>query len=181
MMATGFSRQISDSLDDGYAHQVTGTDFEDTADEIVAGDSSGNVYGMWLRFPTWPDMVGKTVNTAQLVLTMRGGDSGSGTVKLKVTGHDSSTPNAPTSAAIYRTKASTTAAIDWDNIAFVADGTVITSPELKTIIQELIDTYTVTEIQILLKDDGSATSKNLQIYSYDDDPTKAAKLEITFT
>lgn len=183
MSVVGFSRSIEASPDDGYAHQITGTDFEDGTGavlQLVAGDSASNVYGMWLRFPTWPSMVGKTVNTAQLILVMKGGDSGSGTVKLKITGHDSATPNAPTTAAIYRTKSPTTAAIDWDDIPFVADGTVITSPELKTIIQELIDTYTVTVIQLLVKDDGSATSKNLQVNSFDDDPALAPRLELTF-
>lgn len=167
-------------VDDGYYHSVTGTDFVD-GDTIAQGESGGaNQYGGFYLFTSIPTLAGKTLTDARLVLRTKGGDSGSATVKLKIMAEDVASPVFPINAADARGAVRTTAQIDWDDIPFAAEPHEITSPNIKTIIQELVDTHTVTAILIFVDDDGSATNKNLQVYGRNEGSGQGARLKLSF-
>ena len=120
-------------------------------------------------------MIGLTILDARLELTA-GADSGSETTLTNIGAEDAAAPAAPTSAANARAKTLTTASVAWDNVPYPGSGQKYRSPNLKTIIQELIDTYTVTVIQLFVIDDGTADTTNLQGDSFDANPTGAPKL-----
>lgn len=168
-------------VDDGWYDVGAGSDFFNTTDEIAQGDSSGTAYGGFYLFTSIPTLTGKTVTDARLVLRTKGGDSGSGTVKLNITAEDVVGPVFPINAADARGAVRTTAVITWDDIPFSAEPHEITSPNLATIINELIATHTTpTSIIIFVDDDGSATNKNLQVYSRDEGSSQDARLKMNF-
>ena len=77
----------------------------------------------------------------------------------------------------------TTAAVDWDVSSSWTQDNFYSSPNISSVIQEVVDRgswATDNAINILIKDDGSTDGNNRNVNSFDQDPTKAAKLDITY-
>ena len=175
MSSAAATQQVA-TLDSGYFNQVSGATFS-TA-QTAQGESGGNDLEGFYRFPTWPSLVGKTITRAELRVVDSAGTN-TGTPLLKVRAEDAAAPARIITAVDGRSRTVTTAGIDWDE-AWIAQETIRVSPDIKTVIQELIDTWTVTVIQILILDDGSTPNTNMQSYTFDGAPTKGGILQLWF-
>lgn len=103
-----------------------------------------------------------------------------GSALLKVFGVDEDNPDAPTTAAEFDADTLTTNSVDWDD-AWVAEFN--TSPELKTIFQELVDSFTISSsaVMVQIKNDGGTGTNFNTARSHDFDTSLATKLHIEFT
>lgn len=142
---------------------------------------AGTWYGTAMSsFFRWLDITipPSTVNLAKI--TFRKYDA-TGSPQMRIYGVDADNPAAPTSAGEYTGLTTTTAYVDWN----VAISDPQDTPELKTIIQELVDSYTISgdALMLLVKDNGSPTgSDNYNLFfDYHNEPTWAALLRVEFT
>jgi len=94
--------------------------------------------GTGQRFQTVALAQAETIDTASLIITASGTKS-STTVKSYIQGEDADDAAAFSTYANYNGRARTTAKIAWDGIAAWTDGVEYTSPEIKTVIQEIVD------------------------------------------
>jgi hypothetical protein len=107
-----------------------------------------------------------------------------GSPELRIYGVDADDPARPTSNATFVALALTTASVEWDKGAASWDGDAwIESPDIKTIIQELVDSYTYDgkALAIRVDDDLGSGSNLARFHSYEGDSSKAAKLHIEYT
>lgn len=122
-----------------------------TATSVVVGydTSSALKYGAGLRFQNVTIPQGANITTAYLTIMCLGSRSETA-IKCRITGED--TDNAGTFSNItnYATRRGTvvgganddnitTAQVDWDNVGAWVASTAYNSPEIKTIIQEIVD------------------------------------------
>lgn len=80
---------------------------------------------------------GSTINSATLYIKSSSADSGA--VSLKIYGNDTDNPSFPTSIATADALVKTTANVDWDITDAWDDTVTYSSPDLSTIIQEIVD------------------------------------------
>jgi hypothetical protein len=171
-----FTQRISATGNDGY---YAAEWFVDGGWIIVGKSYSGSEVYSGLRFTNVTIPAGSTINSAYLVLTAIQNDTA--TVASKIIGIDEDNTANLSSNPSGRTQ--TTAKIDWDfnNITL---HTEYTSPDIKSIIQEIIDRAGWTSGNALgftLRDDGSSNNNIVHFESRSSDATKAAYLEITYT
>lgn len=170
----------------------------DIVEGVEAGNYSAGVFkaGSGLRFNNVTIPQGATIVTAYLTIT--GGVALSGTTcNAKIIG------DLETDAATFSTLADyqarrgtdvggadntkrTTAEVDWDNLSAWVVGTEYQSPEIKTIIQEIVDQggwVSGNDLALFWDDhDNRSSSGAARIGShYAADPTKAVKLHIEYT
>lgn len=163
--------------------------------QVGAGaDDAFSAFGSWLttsgyragtsaqidgyaRFTGVSALNGSTVDSATFQLTDNGSSSGSSTTDLMAA--DQAGPSA-NSVATYDALPETTAQVAWDKSSWPGDGNDMDSPEIKTIIQELVDSHTMTAIVIMQKYDASGTG-GFWAYDYDADSAEAPRLNITYT
>jgi len=126
---------------------------------------------------------GSTINSAYLRLK---GRLVQGTADTKIEGED--TDNAATfvDRADWDARVHTTASVAWHGITGWSDGTWYDSPDIKAVIQEIINRpgwSSGNALVLFWMDDGSVHGEdNFAIaYNYDDDPADAPKLEVTWT
>jgi hypothetical protein len=103
------------------------------------------------------------------------------TPNLKIAGIDEDNTATMTSDPTGRTK--TTAQIDWDISGDPAEDTVLTSPDIKTIVQEIIDRASWASgnaMGFIISNDGGSEFDTEWFYDYSDDPTKAFYIEINY-
>ena len=81
---------------------------------------------------------GATITHAYLKQTARTGDATTG-VKTRIHGEKVANPSTFSLYPDYAARPRTTAVIDWDNIATWTAGTLYSSPDIKTIIKEIVD------------------------------------------
>ena len=140
-------------------------------------------FGVRYLAVTIPHETGLTIDTAYITLTAYNSKS-STTVNVDIYGEDSATPATYSTEINFDNRVNTTAKVDWNNVpAFVTD-TEYDTPELKTIVQELIDTFDYSlgrDMALMMFDDGSSGSTIRHARSYDNDSAKAPKLHIEYT
>jgi hypothetical protein len=86
-------------------------------------------------------------------------------VPTDIAADDQSGPSAPTSASDHAGRSRTTASVAWD--ATLTDGQYNNSPSIVSVIQELVDSFTPTAIQILHDDGGAMNDASMWFRSYD--------------
>ncbi len=126
---------------------------------------------------------GATITTAYIIFTCYYARTGD-TVRLKIAGEQNNAAATFSTYADYTGRAKTTALVDWDFTTDWAAESTYNSPEIKTIIQELVNDYgglSNANIVLLFDDDGSDTSAERYPYSYNGSTTKAALLHIEYT
>ena len=179
--------QVTASTDDCYERLNT-TFFDLTATAVQAGKSTAtNRWGSGMRFLGITIAGGSTIDSAYL--TLRASIDRAVTVcntRISAEDVDDAITFANDSAAFEtRYAARTTARVDWDAIAAWTADTDYDSPEIKTVIQEIIDRgswASGNDIVIFWEDfddrsDGSAVRS-----AYSEDGTgEAPKLVITYT
>lgn len=174
-----YSQRTGASANDGYKDPNFSPSWDYTATVILTGAASFPTRSLTaaVRFTGVGIVPGSTIDSAFLKFTAQFTDTNNG--KTKVYGIDEDSTADLSTDPTGRSK--TTAAIDWD-INGVTNNTVYTSPDIKTIIQEIIDRAgwaSGNAIGFLVEDDGSVSDHFF--HSYDGDPNKAPLLEINYT
>ncbi|KKL47192.1 hypothetical protein LCGC14_2338010, partial [marine sediment metagenome] len=143
----------------------------------------GDAYGDGTRFTSVAIGQADAIDAASLVWTPRNTQSGTA-VNSNIDGEDAD--NAVTFSTIgnYTGRARTTALVVYDNIGTWTNDVPVTSPELKTVIQEIVDRgswASGNDLVTFWENDGSDLNALRGPHSYDADTAKATKLDITYT
>jgi hypothetical protein len=171
--------QIGASSDDAEENISTGA-CNITRTTHNFGSYAATVY-IGLRFLAVTIPVGATIDTAYLIL--KAADNDSGPFDSDFWGEDGSTPGTfTTDNSNISGRTPTTATVAWDSPASWTSGTWYNSPEIKTIVQELVDSYDYSSglaMAIINKYD-SGSGERLAA-SYDSSASDAPKLHIEYT
>ena len=188
-MATILDLQVAASADDCFVNwSGTAWDLDLVRVSQMAGYATATDYkrGGGMRFLGVTIPKNAIINTAYFTLRSVGND-GVDTVKSKISGE--LVANAITFSYLtdYQARTQTTAHVHWDTIAHWTLGSDYNSPEIKTIIQEIVNQATWVPGNALVIfwddfDDLSSHTSNARRrgYSYDQDTTYCAKLHIEF-
>lgn len=135
-------------------------DFYNSESYIVVGEMNGYIsWDLGIRFPSVSILSGKTIISAFIRFTEFLSGSGSGTVcNANCYFNDIDNAIAPLNATAYHALA-ITSLLAWDSIEPWISGNQYDTPELKTILQEVIDRVgwsSGNAVQFLLKDNGSS-------------------------
>ncbi|MHB1316180.1 MAG: hypothetical protein ACYCX2_12015 [Christensenellales bacterium] len=171
--------QISAGADDGY---VAAGVFYATGNLVGFGNYITDGVSEWLRFPNVAVPHGATITGANVQLRANNTLSGT-TVNSKIYCNDEDDAAAPTNATEFENKALTTAYVDWNNVSAWTSGTWYDSPEIMTVIQEVIDRAgwaSGNAIMIIHKNNGSTNNAFRAASSYEQGITYAAKLVLTY-
>lgn len=126
------------------------TGIDDDANSGSSGEIDNWLNGQWFRFVNLGIPGGATIAEAYLEFSINVFTDGALT---KIRAADEATPLNPGSVNDYETRVKTTATIDWDGPGDV--GADKHTPELKTIIQELVDSYgAIDTILFFIENDG---------------------------
>jgi len=170
-------QDVAASGDDGYVYSGTSA-FNNSTTTITWGytTSSPQYIDSWLRFTSISGLSGATIDTAYLTGFV---SSSSTSIAKLLSADDQESPTAPTTYAQYTGITRTTAGVAWTGVA--SNGEQQFTPELKTVIQELADSYDPTAIQIVSDDNGQSTASTATnaIRSYDFPETPHLHIEYT--
>ncbi len=173
---TTLNLQVSTTLDDGESSSLGS--FITNGPTHVCGSTTTN-WDVYHRYTGVSGLSGATISTAKLDLYGVSAQGSSGTSETDVFANDIEVPVAPTTRAEHSALARTTALVEWD--AAFTNGASNVSPELKTVIQELADSFDPAAITIL-HDVSPSGGNKLKRYAAEDHATDPApKLDITFT
>lgn len=171
----------TDSTDDGTWDNVSA--FNNSATSMAMGND-GNSRHIFIRFPniTIPD--GSTILTANVRFTASYSDTGA-TCNIRITANDvDNVTAAPTTRAAAEALVLTTAYVDWSPGSWSAGTTTnCTSPDLATVVQEIIDRpgwVNNNGLMLLFKNNGSSVNARRRSQTYDISTT-AVRLSITWT
>lgn len=153
-----------------------------TSDKTGAGKTAGaKVEHGSFRFIGITIPQGSTIITAYLTFKSRSDESGT-TCNTDFFAEDVNDPSTPANYADWNGRSLTDATIPWDSLAAWTTDTEYQSPELKTIIQELVDSYDYSNeaMHIYWKNDDSDVGARRESYGGDVDPTYAPQLHIEY-
>lgn len=197
--ATTLDYQVGHNGDDGYALK---TDVDNT---FHGADSTSHIghsyddeeisihsmYGFF-RFTNVALPSGSTISSAKLSLKFASG-ANYDSHTFEVAGRDSGNVTRPTTYDEIEPDADpsypyTTARVDWDSIGSLSAGDWFDSPDIKTIIQEIIDgpaqgTWSSGNalMFVVYDTDTAETDKFMHVRTHDHASADAAKLEIVYT
>ena len=182
-MTTTLEIQVIASADDCYVDSATG--YQDTAAYLFFGVYNSPVIPttVGMRFQNVTIPTGVTITSAYIKLVAQQTASHT-TENLRLYGQKSNAAAAFSSYAEVIARTKTTAYADWTNLSAWTAETEYDSPEIKTIIQELVDYYgglSSANIAILSVDNGTSQNCVRYAYSYDGSPTKCAILHIEYS
>jgi hypothetical protein len=152
-------------------------------DVVAFGQSSNNVTSNFMLFTNVTIPNGATIINAYLQYRCKTSQSGT-TILSRIYGNNVDDATAPTTAAEYNGKALTTAYVDWDSVGSWTAGTWYDTPDIKTVIQEIVNRAgwaSGNDILILHKDDGSTNGAVRTANPYEDGASFAPKLVIEYT
>jgi hypothetical protein len=160
-----------------------------TANTNGAGYVSSTAYkrGCGLCFTNITIPKGSTITTAYLTFTCRNAKSAT-VVNSKIRGEDADDAGQFSDLTDYWARPRTSAEVNWDNIPAWTDETEYNSPDIKTVIQEIIDRSGWSSGNNIVifwddHDDRSTHSDEVtrEAWSYDGTSSKAPKLHIEYT
>lgn len=134
-----FTQQVSDGVNDG-RHITTNHGFSNTFGGALIGNNSPTFKGLSLygRFINVTIPQGATINSAKLIVTA--GATRTGTVcKGKIQGDDADDAAEVTDHTAFDAIIRTTASVTWDPIPTMATNDENDSPDIASVIQEIID------------------------------------------
>lgn len=176
-----FNGQITAGTDDGGWSEAGY--FSATATIIRLGDASSTDYGRsaWYRWATGIPAQ-SSITAATLTFTPKG-ISGAVIPTLRITAADADAATSPTSRADALGRARTSAFVDWTPPAW-GIGTAQASPDIKTVIQEVVDRPGFGGTVLLFVEDlttGSTTlTAQISMDAYDGVPANSPALAITY-
>ena len=181
--------QVSHNSDDAYRKLTPDAYDLNLASEIAGYWKFGQEeYGSGLRFTGISIPKGSTIISANITFTAQITNA-DGTPRTRISGYDADNPSVFSTSADFdaRYAVNTDAVVDWDIGAWVMDSEY-TSPDIKTVIQELIDRsgWSSGNAMVLFWEDFEDRSTHVDnsrrhAYSHDSDPTKAPILSIHWT
>jgi hypothetical protein len=198
---TTVNEQVGAWNDDCIVHYNGSSWLINTESAIArAGYNSATSYkaGGGHRFQSVAVPQGATISSAYITLTCQNGN-GSTTVNAVITGEDTDDAAAFSNLADYQSRRGTvvggandnnitSAQVAWNNISSWVTDIEYSSPDIKTIIQEIVNRpgWTSGNDMVLFVDDHADTSThtdgNVRVwYNYDLSTTKSAKLVIEYT
>ena len=178
--------QIEANLDD--VRRQSGTTNFTNSQGFSGGQYSGAAYKFMTsagRFINISIPQGSIIFSAYLRVSAEANRT-ENTVRTKIDGEDVDTATQITSAGNFDGRARTAAKVNWDGIGNWAAGNWYTSPDIKTVIQEIIDRggwSSGNAINIFwgdFEDQRSDVNARRDGTSHDSNPGNAAKLEITW-
>lgn len=171
---------VGASGDDGY---YTSFSLNTSGVEAFVGNFFGTSYHSFFRFASVSVPSGVTISTAHITLTASDPKSGA-TCNLVVSADDADDPAAPTSAADINGRTHTSATVSWSSVPSFTAGNTYDTPEIKTVVQELIDRggwSSGNAMLFLIDNDGSSTDANRDIATYDHATYAPAELHIEYS
>jgi hypothetical protein len=198
--------QVSAGGDDGWAqHGTTTTMF--TGDALIGGffvystGMGGMPYGTYAfcRFQNVGIPQGATIDTAKLTFKTQATSSGGAehgdldAHTFKVDAIDEDDVSAPSAASDVNDSAATTEEIvDWSLTSSVADDADLDTPEIKTVLQEIVNRGGWASGNAVMfryyseetdssDSSGSTVDCRLDVQSYEESSSNAAKLVVTYT
>lgn len=163
--------EVGASANDGYwmpdASEIDESGFVAVGYTPPEAGGPGHIHS-WARFTNVTVPQGANITTAYLTY---GAYELWGTPLTKIYANDVDNATNPTSATDAESRALTSAAVDWDPVGWES-GNLYDSPEIKTVIQEIIDRAgwsSGNALMILHRDDGSGhgSVNFIAVYSYD--------------
>jgi hypothetical protein len=123
-----------------------------------------------------------TINAAYVEFRSRGNYSSSPSPTTLIYADDSDNPSAPSDYTDFWSRTRTSASGAWDLGDWVSNGWYGSSIDISSVIQELVDSYTISSdaILILVDPDGAQTTWR-SASTYDDQTADAPKLHIEYT
>jgi type IV pilus assembly protein PilY1 len=188
---TDITRQVAASSDDTSCRRVVEYYALNSTEFFIGAYSSTNYrYGAGARFLNVTIPKGATISAAKLQLCGRSLDTGTD-VNGEISGEKAVNPLTFSTVADFKDRRDnhrTTAIVDWKIIPAVVVDRWDDSPDISTIIQELVDQETWASgnaIVIFVDDYSDYTTHNndrlREWRSYDSDSAKAPKLLVTYT
>lgn len=187
--AATLTRGISSGLDDGYQSNESLGYFRSTYTYGLTGeDDAGNPsysYNGWMRFTNITIPQGSTIASATLTLRTTSDTFGSGNATTTLRGVDEDDHVAPTSTATWQADHAihTTASVNW-SFTLVGAGSTLTSPNIASIIQEIVDRPGWTsgnDIGIHWDENMSDLDKSQGWATYENTLYAESQLSITYT
>lgn len=144
------------------------------------GVFGANTYKGFARFQVPSVEQGATINSAYLKATCDTSYS-TNTTSIILYMVDADNPAAPTNAATYDALAKT-AGVNWSSIGAWTVNTEYSSPDIKTIVQTVVNRggWAPNQYMIVLWWDNSSTQYR-RSFAHEQDDTKAMRLEINYT
>lgn len=176
-MGATVNTQITSSTDDAFTYS-DGTGYSSSSVYHFLGDD-GDPFISGYRFQNIQILPGADITEA--TLTVMSSWNRYGTVHLKISGDDVDDSVTFSSGNAPDDRTQTTAKVDWDITAAWYEDVWYDSPDIKTVVQEIIDRpgwSSGNDITILIDDDGSSAVK--EINTYDQWDIYSAKLEIVY-
>ncbi len=180
---TLISKTVAASLDDA-RERTDDTSFNNSGSALwLFGGTLG--YHSGARWPTWAIPAGATIDASTLYVWATGLTADD--AAIDITGELVDSPpqfNDATTDDVTSRKNnnSTSASVYWDELV-LGDSAYADSPEIKTILQELVDdaNWDENDAIVIFMATRVTPVRNLQIHSWDGVPSKSPKLEVTFT
>ena len=180
-LITNIYHQQIESDDDDALENETDSVFTVTAADLeagIGGAGSGDRSNIAQRFRNVVIPNAKTIDEAYLQFFMDAAIVG--TPNLKLIGIDEDNTAIFSTLANWQGRARTTAQIDWDPTSGAA-ASLISTPDIKTIIQEIVDRAgwaSDNSLALAIDDDGSVTSEYIRCEDFGSDPSEANHLWI---
>ena len=161
-----YDKYVSDGSDDAYVHsggsiQLTGF--------ISFGEASGDRHA-GIKFRNVAIPRNSTINWANVYFIAAGTLTGT-TCNARIYGEASANPNSFSSYADFMGRTLTSAYVDWNNVPAWTSGNQYVSPNIKTIIQEIVnrgDWDSGDNLALFFKNNGSSTGARRASYGYED-------------
>ncbi len=182
--------QVSSGSGDLYWREDNDSQFfpADVGNRTGLGTSAPRKYHFLLDFENVTIPAGATIDTVYLKLNGRSITGSLANIHAKISAVDSSSPVMPVNRTEANALTLTTAQVDydptsWNNNVTPGEDQWNQSPEIKTVVQELVGSYTYSggSIIIAVKDDGSSLSSFIIAHSYDATATYAPILHLEYS
>jgi len=181
--------QVVTGNDDCWRRKVTDAFLLDSVQQVVGRWSADYYgYGGGMRFTNVTIPAGSTIDSAYLKITCRAARAGT-TVNSMISGEDVDDAATFSDVTDFDTRYAnhTTAVVYWNNIGAWSLDVEYSSPDIKSIIQEIVDRggwASGNDIVIFWEDFAYQSTGDQSIregYTYNSSPGKAPKLTITWT
>jgi len=186
---TTINRQVAASLDDACVYDSDDdvnppwdAFYSNALHDYAGKDGSNYREGCGMRFTNITIPQGAIIDSAYLTFTCRLAGSGT-TVRTNIIGEDVDDAAQFSNLANYNGRSRTSAIVAWDGInAWVVNSEYV-SPDIKTVIKEIIDRAgwaSGNDLVLFWENDLSNTGADRIAWSYDGSSAKAPKLAITY-
>lgn len=178
--------QVSVGADDFLWYEGSTNFYNSVASDVAGWSTSTNQEtNSGMHFKNIDSGLNGVITSAYVIFISQSTDSNT-TVNTNLCAVDAQDPTTPTTYSGAETATRTTAIVAWDNLGTWTLDQTYNSAEIKTVIQELVDSYDYSSgtesILIYWEDDGSTASDGTRrlAYSYDQSSTNAPKLHIEY-